>query len=126
MCLDMEDNPARSRGHTDDDLAHTWRWDIKDCALILGRKSRVQGVDSEVILPIKGGMLSDHVVQASDLAYARHKDKNGGGVLVMFVAEAYLFHQTDDEFIRDEALVEKLDAGDGTWQVRLGQLDSFP
>ena len=69
-------------------------------------------------------MLRQHVVQAPDLAHARHEDEDRPRIRsIGYVFETDAFKQPDDEVVGDQTLVEEVDSRDSFWRVALLQGD---
>lgn len=69
-------------------------------------------------------MFHEHVVQSPNLSQARHEDEDSGRVAcVGRVLKTYPLKQPDNEVVRYQTLVEKVDSRDSLWRVTLLQGD---
>ena len=73
----------------------------------------MKGIDAELVFSTESTMLHQHIIQASNLAHARHEDEYSRGIgCVGLVLETYPLKQSYDEVVRDQALVQQVDGSD--------------
>ena len=83
----------------------------------------MQRVDDEVVAP-EHSMLRQHIVEAAYLVDARHEDQNGGRVrLQLVVLEADALEEANNQVVRNEPIVEKIDRIRRTLRVLLFEAD---
>lgn len=100
---------VRSTGGTYHYLFHAcWR-NIEDSTLIVAREGGMQGVNLDIWLP-KLWMITENIVQATDLGKTRHKNENSSGIAtVRWIFKADFLQESYNEFVRDKTMIENVD-----------------
>jgi len=97
----------------DHNLPHPNRRKLENSALILCGYRRMQRVYLECIHIAKYFVVDQQIMQAPDFVYARHKHEDGRRVRnVRLVLIAYGLHKADDQVVRNDTFIKKVDGVD--------------